>query len=37
MTKFSTMININLVTPEGTAKQELLFNKPASEADLLII
>jgi hypothetical protein len=26
------MIVINLVTPKAAAKQELLFNKPASEA-----
>ncbi len=35
VTKFTAMITVNLVTPEGAAKLELFFNKPASEASLL--
>ncbi len=30
MTNYIAMIVINLVTPNAAAKQELLFNKPAS-------
>jgi hypothetical protein len=31
------MIAINLATPKAAAKLELLFNKPASEANRMII
>ncbi len=30
VTKFITQICMNLVTPKGVAKHELLFNKPTS-------
>ncbi len=32
-----SVTNINLATPKGRAKHELLFCKPASEVDLLNI
>ena len=35
MTKVIVMTIVNSVTPKAAAKQELLFNKPASEAGLL--
>jgi hypothetical protein len=36
-TKYIAMIAINLATPKAVAKQELLFNKLASETGLLNI
>jgi hypothetical protein len=36
-TKVVTMIIVNLVTPKGAAKHDILFNEPASEVGLLNI
>jgi hypothetical protein len=37
VSRFTALTFMNFVTPKATTKCELLFNKPASEEDLLSI